>query len=71
MGNKTREPVDVLFLIRARLDSGTMYGAPQLAKDRRVLERAAAEIERLRDPATIRAAAEAMGMVYLPASGDA
>jgi hypothetical protein len=44
----TRPPVDILYLIRARIDSGATRGAPQLTKDVRVLKKAAAEIERLR-----------------------
>lgn len=43
-----KSPVDVLFLIRARLDSGRSKGAPQLNKDIRVLKKAAKEIEQLR-----------------------
>lgn len=39
---------DILFLIRARLDSGRDKGAPQLNKDIRVLKRAEAEIVALR-----------------------
>ena len=40
---------DVLFLIRARLDSGRAKGVPQLNKDIRVLKRAEEEIVRLRE----------------------
>jgi hypothetical protein len=43
-----KAPVDVLFLISARIDSGADRGAPQLTKDVRVLKKAADEIERLR-----------------------
>jgi hypothetical protein len=43
-----KEPADVLFLIRVRIDSGADRGAPQLTKDVRVLKKAADEIERLR-----------------------
>lgn len=39
---------DVLFLIHARIDSGSKRGAPQLRKDVQVLKKAATEIERLR-----------------------
>jgi hypothetical protein len=40
--------VDVLYMIRARLDTGRDKGAPQLRKDIRVLKRAEKEIETLR-----------------------
>lgn len=43
-----RPAPDVLYLIRARIESGSSRGAPQLAKDVRVLRKAAEEIERLR-----------------------
>lgn len=39
---------DVLFMIRARIDSGKRKGAPQLTKDRRVLAKAEEEIIQLR-----------------------
>jgi hypothetical protein len=46
---KTERPtVDVLYLIRARIDTGRDKGNKQLAKDRRVLIKAEAEIVRLR-----------------------
>ena len=39
---------DVLYMIRARIDSGKRKGAPQLTKDRRVLAKAETEIVKLR-----------------------
>lgn len=43
-----RPQADILYLIRARLDSGRDKGAPQLNKDIRVLKRAETEIVALR-----------------------
>ena len=40
---------DVLYMIRARIDSGSKRGAPQLNKDVRVLKKAELEIMRLRE----------------------
>lgn len=44
-----KPPADVLFLIRARIDSGRAKGVSQLNKDIRVLKRAEEEIVNLRE----------------------
>ena len=44
-----KPPPDIVYLIRARLDSGRSKGAPQLNKDIRILEKALDEILRLRE----------------------
>ena len=40
---------DVIYMIRARIDSGSRRGAPQLTKDVRVLKKAEIEIMKLRE----------------------
>jgi len=58
---------DLLYMIRARIDSGKRKGAPQLTKDRRVLTKAEAEIVKLRaENAAFKAALEWHSIDYAP-----
>ena len=55
--NQIKPQVDVLYLIRARIDTGRDKGAPQLRKDIRALKRAEEEIVRLRQEISLLRAA--------------
>lgn len=63
----TKQLPDVLYMIRARIDSGRKKGAPQLTKDRRVLQKAESEIVKLRaENAALRGSMEWHAIDYAP-----